>query len=236
MNRVVLSASAWLLLFLSGTAAAAVYNCLPVELLEQPTSVQVLCAEPSGWEGGYPKDGNEQIKTFALPRSDVDFSKRFLHVAQTALTAGMIVQFQYTSGDHSGSVYGCAPSSCRKPWAFGLLAPATDVRIPYAVWPSGAIKSLAQGNWEYYGPFSISSFRKLMINMTGTGNADLYVRKNDPPTETAFTCRPLLGSSNESCNIPGPDPSIERAATYFVGVRGSGAINQYSLNVSIKSK
>jgi hypothetical protein len=224
-------------LLLSGPAAAAVYNCLPVEMQDKPDHFRVLCGQPSGFEGGYPKDGADRIQSFAVPKSDVDFAKRFVYVIQTALTAGMVVQFQYVSGDHSGTAFGCDANDCRKPWAVGLLAPASDVRIPYAAWPSGATESLAQGKWAFYGPFSISSYRKLVVSMTGTGNADLYIRKDDPPTETDFTCRPLLSTSNESCTIQGPaDPAKERAATYFVGVRGAGATNQYKLSVSIQSK
>lgn len=237
MKRGTLSAVTGILLGFSGAGGAAVYNCLPAELLDEPDHFRVLCAQPSGFEGGYPRDGADQIQVFAVPKSDGDFSKRFEYVVQTALAAGVVVQLNYTSGDVSGNVFGCASSNCRKPWAFGLLAPATDVRIPYAVWPSGATESIAQGKWMQYGPFSISSFRKLVVNMTGTGNADLYVRKNDPPTESNYTCRPNQGNSNESCSIPGPaDPAKEKAATYFVGVRGAGASNQYKLSVSILSK
>ena len=236
MKGHMLPAVAGIVLGLSGSSAAATYNCLPVEILEEADRIQVLCAEPSGWEGGWPRDGADKISVFAVPKSDVDFAKRFVYMMQTAITAGMVVQFQYTSGDISGTAFGCPSNSCRKPWAFGLLAPATDVRIPFAVWPSGASESIAQGKWMNYGPFSISPFRKLVVNMTGTGNVDLYVRKDNPPTETDFTCRPLLSASNESCTIMGPDPNIERAATYYVGVKGVDTSNTYKLSISISPR
>ena len=235
MKSHVLPAVAGMILGLSGSSAAATYNCLPVEILEEGNRVQVLCAEPSGWEGGYPRDGADKIRFFAVPKSDVDFAKRFLNIAQTALISGMEMQFQYTSGDISGATFGCAADACRKPWAIGLLAPATDVRIPFAVWPSGATVSIAQGKWKYYGPFSISSARKLVMNMTGTGNADLHVRKDDPPTESDVTCS-VQSTSNESCTILGPDPNIVRAVTYYVGVKGVGTSNTYKLSVEIQSK
>lgn len=237
MRTGVMSSVMVIVLILCGPVSAAVYNCLPVEMVEKPDHFRVLCGQPSGYEGGYPRDGADRIQSFAVPKSDADFSKRFVYVIQTALTAGMVVQFQYVSGDHSGTVFGCAANDCRKPWALGLLAPTTYVRIPYAAWPSGATESIAQGKWAFYGPFSISSYRKLVVSMTGMGNADLYVRKDDPPTETDFICRPLLSTSNESCTIAGPaDPAKERAATYFVAVRGTGTNNQYKLSVSIQSK
>lgn len=225
-----------LLLGIANLAAAATYNCLPVEILDQPDYFRVQCAEPSVWEGGYPRDGADRIQFFGVPKSDSGFAKRFAYIAQTALTAGMIVQFQYTSGDLSSTAFGCASSACRKPSAFGLLAPGTDVRIPYVVWPGSTSESIAQGKWKIYGPFSISSFRKLAVNMTGTGNADLYVRRDDPPTDTQYTCRPKLGASAESVAIAGPDATVERGVTYYVGVKGSGATNTYKLSVAIQNK
>ncbi len=235
MRRTIGLAVAGILTSLAGTAAAATYNCLPAEIIEKPDHFRVECAKPSDFEDGYPRDGANRIQFFAVPKADANFAKRFVYMVQTALTTGLVVQFQYTSGDVSGSAFGCASHECRKPWAFGLLAPATDVRIPYAVWPSGMTESIAQGKWVYYGPFSISQFRKLVVNMTGTGNADLYVRKADPPTETNFTCRPQLSTSNEGCTMLPPDPT-ERAATYYVGVKGVGANNTYKLTVSIEAK
>jgi hypothetical protein len=117
---------------LPGTALAATYNCLPVELVERSDRFQVQCGEPKFEEGGYPSDGADRISSFAVAKSNGDFARRFESMMQTALTAGLIVQFQYTSGDTSGTAFGCVASACRTPWAFGLLAPATAVRIPYA--------------------------------------------------------------------------------------------------------
>jgi len=235
MRRRIWLVVAGILVGLTGSAAAATYNCVPAEIIENPNHFRVECAKPSDFEDGYPRDGANRIQFFAVPKADADFAERFVYVVQTALTTGLIVQFKYTSGDVSGSAFGCDSSDCRKPWAFGLLAPTTDVRIPYAAWPSGITESIAQGKWIHYGPFSISQFRKLVVNMTGTGNADLYVRKADPPTDTNFTCRPQLSTSNESCTIPGPDPN-EKAATYYVGVKGVGTNNTYKLTVSIQNK
>jgi hypothetical protein len=232
VNRRTTLAIAIVLLGAPGSVGATTYNCLPVELVDQPDHVRVHCAEPSNFEGGYPKDGADRIEYFAVPNADADFAKRFVHIVETALTAGMVVQFQYTSG---ALVAGCDAKLCRKPYAVGLLAPGTDVRIPYAVWPSGASESIAKGAWRHYGPFSISTFRKLVVTMTGTGNADLYVRRDDPPTDAQFTCRPSLSTSAETVSISGPAPAV-RAATYYVAVKGVGASNTYKLGVAIQNK
>jgi hypothetical protein len=39
------------------------------------------------------------------------------------------------------------------------------------------------------------------FNMTGTGDADLYVREGAAPTENQFTCRPYEDGSAESCTV-----------------------------------
>jgi hypothetical protein len=136
------------LLGLTGSAGAATYNCLPVELLEETNRFHVLCAEPRG-EGEYPRDGSDQVRFFAVPKSDADFAHRFEHITQTALVSGLVVQFQYKSGDTSGTAFGCAAADCRQPFAVGLLAPSASVRIPYAVWPDGSTVPIAKGTWAH---------------------------------------------------------------------------------------
>ncbi len=39
------------------------------------------------------------------------------------------------------------------------------------------------------------------INLTGDGDADLYVNEGAPASESTFTCRPYASTSNESCTV-----------------------------------
>jgi hypothetical protein len=219
------------------SALAARYNCLPVMLTEDAKRLTVECAEPSGFEGGLPRDASYRIRYFSVRKSEIDTAARFEHMVQTALVSGLVVHFMYTSGTHDPAI-GCAIDDCRLPFAFSLLAASTGVRIPFAEWPSSAAVSIATGEWKFYGPFSISEFRKLVVTMTGTGDADLYVRKDDPPDTGSYTCRPYLSTSNESCTIAPPvDPKDPKASrgTYYVGVRGK--INStFLLTVSIETR
>jgi hypothetical protein len=73
--------------------------------------------------------------------------------------------------------------------------------------------TLAQGAWRHYGPFNVAAGKNLTATMTGTGDADLYVRKVATPTSEAFDCRPYLDGSAESCSVVGP-------AAVFVSVHG----------------
>ena len=63
----------------------------------------------------------------------------------------------------------------------------------------------------------------ITIQMTGSGDPDLYVRWNVAPTTSSFNCRPYLDGPNESCS--GTVPS--GATRIYVAVRGysSGTYN-----------
>jgi secreted trypsin-like serine protease len=63
----------------------------------------------------------------------------------------------------------------------------------------------------------------------GTGDADLYVRRNSQPTTTAFDCRPFLSGNNETCTFNAP-----AAGTYHVGIRGFSAFTGVNLTGNIE--
>lgn len=77
--------------------------------------------------------------------------------------------------------------------------------------------TLAANEWKHFGPFSdvASGFS---VVMTGTGDADLYVKKGAQPTASAYDCRPYTGTSEESC-------SAADAGAYWVSVHGYKASN-----------
>jgi leucyl aminopeptidase len=51
--------------------------------------------------------------------------------------------------------------------------------------------------------------------LSGSGDADLYVRIGSPPTLSRYDCRPSKSGSNESCQIP-----LDQPAAIYVMVRG----------------
>jgi hypothetical protein len=215
------------------TAATLTYHCLPVNVEENLVALLVTCAEPSGFEGGLPWDGMNRIRRFGVAKSDTTFGPRFLHIAQTALTAGMIMRLQYTSGSSSGNPFGCDASDCRRPTVVGLLAPASSVRIPYARWPSNADYAISAGQLHHFGPFSIGPTRRLVVKMTGTGNADLYLQPDMPVLPENANCRPARPDSNETCSRT-VDPG-DKSVTYYVAVGGIAANSTYKLSVTIET-
>lgn len=62
------------------------------------------------------------------------------------------------------------------------------------------------------------------FTMTGTSDADLYVRIGSEPTATSYDCRPYKSGSNEACEV-----SLPSAAKIFVQVRGYATTSTFEL-------
>jgi hypothetical protein len=62
------------------------------------------------------------------------------------------------------------------------------------------------------------------FTMTGTNDADLYVRVGAAPTTSAFDCRPYSATSNETCSV-----SLAEASEVHVMVRGYASTSDFAL-------
>jgi len=62
------------------------------------------------------------------------------------------------------------------------------------------------------------------FDMTGTGDADLYVRVGKAPTTATYDCRPYKSGSNESCTV-----TLAQPTTINVMVRGYATTSTYEL-------
>ncbi len=62
------------------------------------------------------------------------------------------------------------------------------------------------------------------FSMSGTGDADLYVRTGEPPTTETFDCRPFDLGSVETCTI-----TLDGPLTVHVMVRGAEATSTFVL-------
>jgi len=63
-----------------------------------------------------------------------------------------------------------------------------------------------------------------VIDMTGTGDADLYVKKNAAATKTTFDCRPYKGGSAETCAV-----TFDGPGKLNVMVRGYGPSSDFTV-------
>lgn len=102
-----------------------------------------------------------------------------------------------------------------------LVAPAppihTDLTMPTGITvvntnQTRGPNSIARGQVHHTGSF-VAPTTGLRASITGTGDADLYVRKGAPPTDTEWDCRPFFSTSEETCAFTEP-------GTYFVSVKG----------------
>jgi len=82
--------------------------------------------------------------------------------------------------------------------------------------------TVVKAQWKQLGPYNLAAGATFTAEMTGTGDADLYVRKGAAPTSASYDCRPYRNGSSESCSVVGP-------AVVYVGVNGYAATSDYTL-------
>jgi hypothetical protein len=79
--------------------------------------------------------------------------------------------------------------------------------------------TVAQGESKPVGPVSVGPGTQLEVQMTGTGDPDLYVAFDSAPTKTSWVCRPYSFGANEVCSMVVPSTSTQA----FVMINGYGA-------------
>ena len=75
--------------------------------------------------------------------------------------------------------------------------------------------SLAQGETRFFQTPTLAQGR-YRFEMTGTGDADLYVRLGESPTTELFDCRPFLDGTDESCEV-----DLDNPAPIYVMIRAN---------------
>jgi hypothetical protein len=71
----------------------------------------------------------------------------------------------------------------------------------------------------------VASGGKLTALMTGSGDADLYVKVGSQPTLNSYDCRPYRNGSSESCEVNGP-------GQIFVSVNGYTGPSPFNLDIT----
>jgi leucyl aminopeptidase len=87
---------------------------------------------------------------------------------------------------------------------------------------------VAKNAWMNYGPYSPPAGGSLTATLSGSGDADLYVRKGSAPTLNAFDCRPHAATSSEVCTVAGP-------GTIYVAVNGYASSSAFALQITFQS-
>ncbi|MBX7097666.1 MAG: peptidase M10 [Myxococcaceae bacterium] len=123
-----------------------------------------------------------------------------------------------TSKDIAGvrAVYGAAQVS-----GPGPVTPPPATGSPST---KGFDGSLAKGQSALLPTFAVKPGSTFSVVLSGTGDADLYVRFGSAPTSTAFSCRPYLDGSSEQCELTVP-ANVSQA---FVAVAGYTAASYHA--------
>jgi lysophospholipase L1-like esterase len=86
--------------------------------------------------------------------------------------------------------------------------------------------TVAQNEAVARGPLAVQPGSRLRVALSGTGDADLYVRFGSQPTLTSYDCRPYEDDSSEECILMVPS----NATAAFIDVRGYRA-STYTLQL-----
>lgn len=89
---------------------------------------------------------------------------------------------------------------------------------------SGSLAAGQQSNYKITVP---SGSAQLLVNMTGSGDADLYVKYGSAPTLPNWDCRPYTSTANEQCLINNP-----QAGDWFIMVNGYSSSSTYTLSAT----
>jgi hypothetical protein len=103
--------------------------------------------------------------------------------------------------------------------------------------PGGRMGGEGEGSWsglEHSGTVAknqevrfetpVLAAGSYVFELTGSADADLYVRTGAAPTESSFECRPFKSGSNESCTV-----ELGSAAAIHVMVRGWASSSSFEL-------
>lgn len=82
---------------------------------------------------------------------------------------------------------------------------------------------ILESQWKHYGPF-VNISGDFTATLSGTEDADLYVREGAQATLGDYDCRPYEEGTNESCTQNG-------AGSYYVSINGYAAASDYNLEI-----
>jgi hypothetical protein len=122
-------------------------------------------------------------------------------------------------------------------------SPALDGDSPTPV-PSDALPissgeaasgSVAQNQWAYYYLDVPTNATSVTLSMSGTNDADLYLRRSQYPTRSQYDQRSYNGTSSENIVVDGTSSvPLQPGQRYYIGVNGySVATASYWLTVSV---
>lgn len=93
--------------------------------------------------------------------------------------------------------------------------------------------SANQGQWKNYTITVPSGKTQMSIQLTGTGDGDLYVKKGSLPTSSSYDFRPYQNGTNETVQVNGTSNPVLSEGTWYVSVYGYSAAT-YNIKVILQ--
>ncbi|EAR08651.1 M20/M25/M40 family metallo-hydrolase [Reinekea blandensis] len=143
---------------------------------------------------------------------------------------GSAEQCSVTIGNSDADVYLMARGYSQSTSSFTINATYTpgDSSPPPTPTTETFSDSVGRNQEDTYGPFSIVGGSDFSAAITGTNDADLYVRFGSAPTTSSYDCRPYKNGSSESCELT----AAASDTSAYVMVRGySSSTSNYDLTV-----
>jgi hypothetical protein len=95
-------------------------------------------------------------------------------------------------------------------------------------------KTLSADETETYGPFEVAIGGTFKAQITGSGDADLYVKKHEQVSSSSYDCRPFSSTSRETC---GKDQfKAHGPGRFYVMIRGKANSSRVDLKVEYTTK
>ncbi len=106
--------------------------------------------------------------------------------------------------------------------------------------------TLPKDQWRHYGPYPLEPGDAVSVVMSGSGDADLYVRFNQEPTHVHFDCAPYIKGTDEDCQLTAPADATSvyisingfstQESTYHATLKLGGTVpSKYPFNRSAKT-
>lgn len=95
--------------------------------------------------------------------------------------------------------------------------------------------SVAQGAWDHYSIYVPAGATQLQVVMTGTNDADVYVKQGSQPSSSSWDFRPYVNGSSETVTVnSSSNPTLVAGSMYYVSVYGySSSTSSYSLTATV---
>ena len=88
--------------------------------------------------------------------------------------------------------------------------------------------TVAENAWFHLDPINVTSEQNISVLMTGTNDADLYVRFGSQPTDSHYDCRPYRNGSEETCQL-----TVSSGSQIYISVKGYAESSDFNINVNI---